>query len=169
MEGVVYKDYIFIYFHTETAPENLFDSSFFKQLYEIVDNRCCGGYSWCQRDGIAWFFCGHYRYKENLRALYVIHPSWWFKVAIINRSSSSSLYCYITLFSPSSIALWLVVSDIHSWWNQGESALSDWSAVSLRHHQPWSDRHTSVCDRPRQSSEFGASPNVLLYEDVWWF
>lgn len=89
MEGVVYKDYIFIYFHTETAPENLFDSSFFKQLYEIVDNRCCSGYSLCQRDGIAsMIFCGHYRYKENLRALYVIHPSWWFKVTDCLRALS---------------------------------------------------------------------------------
>lgn len=59
MESVVSKDYIFVYFHTQTASENLPDSSFVKQLYGIVDSR----------------------YKENLRAFYVVHPSWWLKIS----------------------------------------------------------------------------------------
>ena len=59
MESVVHKDYVLIYFHTQTESDLLPDSSFFKQLYGIVDSR----------------------YKERLAALYVVHPSWWLKVS----------------------------------------------------------------------------------------
>lgn len=59
MESVVNKDYILVYFHAQTVSENLPDSSFFKQLYSVVDSR----------------------YKTNLRALYVVHPSWWLKAS----------------------------------------------------------------------------------------
>ena len=58
------KDYILVYFHTQTVSDNLPDSSFFKQLYGMVDSR----------------------YKDNLRALYIIHPSWWLKVCMGSRS-----------------------------------------------------------------------------------
>lgn len=39
METVVNKDYVLIYFHTQTVSDNLPDSNFLKQLYSMVDNR----------------------------------------------------------------------------------------------------------------------------------
>ena len=39
METVVSKDYILVYFHTLSESENQADSSFFKQLYNLVDER----------------------------------------------------------------------------------------------------------------------------------
>ena len=68
MESVVNKDYILVYFHAQAVSENLPDSNFFKQLYAVVDNR----------------------YKTNLRALYVVHASWWLKVSV-GKSSSSGI------------------------------------------------------------------------------
>lgn len=59
METVVHKDYILVYFHTLSESENQADSNFFKQLYSMVDDR----------------------YKNNLRALYIIHANWWFKLS----------------------------------------------------------------------------------------
>lgn len=58
MESVISKDYVLVYFHTQTVSDNLLDSAFLKKLYTMVDNR----------------------YKDNLRALYVVHPTWWLKV-----------------------------------------------------------------------------------------
>ena len=48
------------------------------------------------------------------------------------------------------LVVWLVVPDFHCLGDQGQGSLSDWSAVSLRHHQPRPDRDTSVCGGPRQ-------------------
>ena len=39
MEPVAIKDYVLVYFHTQTQSENLLDSSFFKQLYLMVDDK----------------------------------------------------------------------------------------------------------------------------------
>ena len=39
MEPVAIKDYVLVYFHTQTQSENLLDSSFFKQLYLTVDDK----------------------------------------------------------------------------------------------------------------------------------
>lgn len=59
MERIVHRDYVIVYFHTDSVPENQPDSSFFKQLYTMVDNR----------------------YRNNLRAIYMVHPTWWFKLS----------------------------------------------------------------------------------------
>ena len=53
------KDYIFVYFHSETVSDNLLDSSFLKELYSMVDRR----------------------YTDNLRAMYIVHPNWWLKAS----------------------------------------------------------------------------------------
>ena len=39
METVVHKDYILVYFNTLSESDNQADSSFFKQLYTMVDDR----------------------------------------------------------------------------------------------------------------------------------
>ena len=39
MEPVAIKDYVLVYFHTQTQSENLLDSGFFKQLYLMVDEK----------------------------------------------------------------------------------------------------------------------------------
>ena len=39
METVVHKDYVLVYFHALSDPDNQADSTFFKQLYSMVDDR----------------------------------------------------------------------------------------------------------------------------------
>ena len=39
METVVHKDYVLVYFHANSDSDNQADSSFFKQLYSMVDDR----------------------------------------------------------------------------------------------------------------------------------
>lgn len=39
MEPVVNRDYVIVYFHTLSISDNQPDSSFFKQLYTMVDSR----------------------------------------------------------------------------------------------------------------------------------
>ena len=60
MELVVNRDYVLVYFHSQSLSENQPDSSFFKQIYTMVDPK----------------------YKRNLRALYIVHPTWWFKLFV---------------------------------------------------------------------------------------
>lgn len=55
MDSIVGKDYIIVYYHTLATSANRPDSALFKQLYDIVDNR----------------------YKDNLRTVYVVHPTFW--------------------------------------------------------------------------------------------
>jgi len=57
MDSIVHKDYVIVYYHTESTSANRPDSSLFKQLYDIVDSR----------------------YKDNLRTVYVVHPTFWSK------------------------------------------------------------------------------------------
>lgn len=63
MDSVVNKPYILIYFNTETQVENVYDSAFYKLLYDSLDQR----------------------YLNNLRGLYLVHTNlmlkaslWWF-------------------------------------------------------------------------------------------
>ena len=39
MEPIVRREYVFVYFNTETDPENQPDSNFFKELYTLLDER----------------------------------------------------------------------------------------------------------------------------------
>lgn len=57
MDNVVNKDYVLVYFHTETAAQDQLSTDFFKQLYLMCDER----------------------YRTNLKALYIVHPAFWFK------------------------------------------------------------------------------------------
>ena len=57
MDSIVNKEYVIVYYHTESTSANRPDSALFKQLYEVVDGR----------------------YKENLRTVYVVHPTFWSK------------------------------------------------------------------------------------------
>lgn len=39
MEPVVDRDYVFVYFHSLVVSENLPDSNFIKDIYNLVDNK----------------------------------------------------------------------------------------------------------------------------------
>ena len=39
MEPIVRREYVFVYFHTESDPENQPDGAFFKELYALLDER----------------------------------------------------------------------------------------------------------------------------------
>lgn len=59
MEPIVESDYIIVYFHTQTSADNHPDMAFLKQVYSILDNK----------------------YRKNMKAFYIIHPTWWSKLA----------------------------------------------------------------------------------------
>ncbi|KAK3096670.1 hypothetical protein FSP39_002249 [Pinctada imbricata] len=59
MEPVVESDYVVVYFHTQTTSENHPPMAYLKHMYSILDNK----------------------YRRNLKAFYIVHPTWWSKLA----------------------------------------------------------------------------------------
>ncbi|KAH0628598.1 hypothetical protein JD844_009953 [Phrynosoma platyrhinos] len=59
MDHIVVKEYVIVYFHTLTNTYNHLDSDFLKKLFDIVD----------------------FKYKRNLKALYIVHPTFRSKVS----------------------------------------------------------------------------------------
>ncbi|XP_004365513.1 ganglioside-induced differentiation-associated protein 2 [Capsaspora owczarzaki ATCC 30864] len=89
MDSIANREFVFVYFHTETASENHPDFSWLKQIYQIVDHR----------------------YKRNARAIYIVHPTfltkcvtWFFttftasniKEKVINIENVTYLYNFIS-------------------------------------------------------------------------
>ena len=58
MDSLVNQSYRFVYFHTLSEDSNYFSQEFFESLYNLCEDK----------------------YKQNLNALYIIHPYFWFKV-----------------------------------------------------------------------------------------
>ncbi|XP_078001446.1 protein GDAP2 homolog isoform X2 [Glandiceps talaboti] len=58
LDSIVNKDYVIVYFHTLSTPVNHPDLSWIKQVYNLLD----------------------YKWKKNLKAFYIIHPTLWCKV-----------------------------------------------------------------------------------------
>ena len=52
------KPFVVVYFCTESEPENVYDSDFYRKAYSVLDDR----------------------YINNLRALYVVHGNFKLKV-----------------------------------------------------------------------------------------
>ncbi|XP_069126491.1 protein GDAP2 homolog [Argopecten irradians] len=59
MEPVVESDYVVVYLHTETTASNHPPMNYLRQVYSLLDNK----------------------YRKNLKAFYIIHPTWWSKLA----------------------------------------------------------------------------------------
>lgn len=71
LDSIVQKDYIVVYFHTLTTNDNNPSLTFLRDVYNILE----------------------YKYKKNLRAFYIVHPTFW-----------SRLMCWwFTTFTASSI------------------------------------------------------------------
>ena len=58
MDSLVNQSYVLVYFHTLSEESNYFSQEFFESLYTLCEEK----------------------YKQNLHALYIIHPYFWFKV-----------------------------------------------------------------------------------------
>lgn len=58
LDTIVEKDYVVVYFHTLTAKEDLPSFQFVQSVYDTLE----------------------YKYKKNLKALYVVHPSFWCRI-----------------------------------------------------------------------------------------
>ncbi|KAI6656501.1 Protein GDAP2-like [Oopsacas minuta] len=58
MDSLVSQSYILVYFHTVSEENNYFSQNFFESLYNLCEEK----------------------YKQNLHALYIVHPYFWFKV-----------------------------------------------------------------------------------------
>ncbi|GFR86506.1 GDAP2-like protein [Elysia marginata] len=59
MDHVVENDYVVVYFHTEVTGRNQPPMAYMKMVYNYLD----------------------VRYKRNLKHFYVVHPTWWSKLA----------------------------------------------------------------------------------------
>ncbi|KAL3882091.1 hypothetical protein ACJMK2_028462 [Sinanodonta woodiana] len=59
LDPVVEKDYVVVYFHTLTTGENQPPMNFLKTVYSVLDHK----------------------YRKNLKTFYIIHPTWWSKLA----------------------------------------------------------------------------------------
>lgn len=61
LDPIVKGDYVIAYFHTLTSSSNYPSFSWLREVYNILP----------------------YKYKKNLKAFYVIHPTFWTKVSCI--------------------------------------------------------------------------------------
>ncbi|XP_060077351.1 protein GDAP2 homolog [Ylistrum balloti] len=59
MEPVVESDYVVVYLHTQTMGSNYPTMNYLREVYSLLDNK----------------------YRKNLKTFYVIHPTWWSKLA----------------------------------------------------------------------------------------
>ncbi|XP_033107037.1 protein GDAP2 homolog [Anneissia japonica] len=58
LDPIVSKDYIVVYFHTQSTSENQPEMSWLRQVYQLVDSR----------------------YRKHLKAFYIVHPTFWSKL-----------------------------------------------------------------------------------------
>lgn len=61
MDHIVNKDYVIVYLHSKMTQEHMPDFSWLRQLHFIFDHK----------------------YAKNLRACYVVHPTFWLKAAAV--------------------------------------------------------------------------------------
>lgn len=59
MDPIVDRDYVIVYFHTTTTSDNLPPMDYLKDVYHTLDQK----------------------YKKNLKSFYIVHPTWWSKLA----------------------------------------------------------------------------------------
>ncbi|XP_005090009.1 protein GDAP2 homolog isoform X2 [Aplysia californica] len=59
MDPVVETDFVLVYFHTLTSGANQPPMNYLKMVYSFLDHR----------------------YKKNLKQFYIVHPTWWSKLA----------------------------------------------------------------------------------------
>lgn len=59
LDSVVEKEYVVVYFHTLTTNDNLPPMNFLKTVYFALDHK----------------------YMKNLKSFYIVHPTWWSKLA----------------------------------------------------------------------------------------
>lgn len=71
LDSIVQKDYVVVYFHTLTGGDHHPSLAFIREVYRCLD----------------------YKYKKNLRAFYIVHPTFW----------SRLLTWWFTTFTASSI------------------------------------------------------------------
>ncbi|XP_075705379.1 ganglioside-induced differentiation-associated protein 2-like [Rhinoderma darwinii] len=95
MDHVAAKDYVLVYFHTLTGEHNHLDSDFLKNMYDVADAK----------------------YKNNLKALYFVHPtfrskvsSWFFTTFTVSGLKDKvqhvdSLHQLFTTISPDQIEI----------------------------------------------------------------
>lgn len=59
LDPIVDRDYVVVYFHTKTTSANLPPMDYLKNIYHTLDHK----------------------YKKNLKSFYIVHPTWWSKLA----------------------------------------------------------------------------------------
>ncbi|XP_050394787.1 protein GDAP2 homolog [Patella vulgata] len=59
MDPIADSDFIVVYYHTLTTNQNYIPMAYLKMAYNVLD----------------------YKYRKHLRSFYIVHPTWWTKVA----------------------------------------------------------------------------------------
>lgn len=59
LDPIVDRDYVVVYFHTRTTSANLPAMEYLRDIYHTLDHK----------------------YKKNLKSFYIVHPTWWSKLA----------------------------------------------------------------------------------------
>jgi len=60
MDAIASRDYVIVYFNAEATSDNHPDLSFIREVYESL----------------------HPKYRRNLKLFYLVHPTWWVKLAV---------------------------------------------------------------------------------------
>jgi hypothetical protein len=71
MDHAVEKDYCLVYVHTLSAYANQPPLTFIRQCYNVL-----------QRKSAKKICFLRFRYKKNLKRLYIVHPSWTVKTIL---------------------------------------------------------------------------------------
>lgn len=136
LDPIVKGDYVIAYFHTLTTSSNYPSFSWLRDVYSVLP----------------------YKYKKNLKAFYIVHPTFWTKVMSSNMISLNLFNKYNDFVK---FHQWLsyilknvtdddmVVYNVYGSGHKTEGAQLTWSRVPLFCHVTWSTGNTCIHNRIR--------------------
>lgn len=105
------------------------------------------------------FFSTFLRYKKNLKAFYIVHPTFWTKVSHWNIQN-----CYVYIFTE--FLFWidddLVVHNIHGASHQSQGTLTSRCRAFILRHFQGSIRDTRIHHRVRYDGKWGELFNTVV-------
>lgn len=75
LDPIVKGDYVIVYFHTLTSSNNYPSFSWLREVYNILP----------------------YKYKKNLKAFYIVHPTFWTKVFLQQNTYMCTMLSFLVL------------------------------------------------------------------------
>lgn len=87
LDPIVKGDYVIAYFHTLTSTSNYPPLNWLKEVYSILPYKWVEATKLFMNDGdraifinTKFHFIFYDRYKKNLKAFYIVHPTFWTKM-----------------------------------------------------------------------------------------